>query len=109
MPAARLVRGHQASGLQRLLHEGVAEAHPMLAPGELVGVVTISATSEGKSANAVITVSAVAVNSVAITQTAVGCGLGLLLAGKLGEGVLKVLTDPEAGLFPREREIRFDC
>ena len=32
-----------------------------------------------------------------------------LLAGKLGEGVLKVLTDPEAGLFPRAREIRFDC
>src|SRR2546428_6362846 len=25
-------------GLQRLLHEGVAEAHPMLAPGELVEV-----------------------------------------------------------------------
>ena len=32
-----------------------------------------------------------------------------LLAGKLGEGVLKVLTDPEKGLFPEAREIRFDC
>lgn len=32
-----------------------------------------------------------------------------LLAGKLGEGVLKVLTDPEGGMFPKAREIRFDC
>lgn len=32
-----------------------------------------------------------------------------LLAGKLGEGVLKVLTDSESGLFPGTDEIRFDC
>jgi uncharacterized Zn finger protein len=32
-----------------------------------------------------------------------------LLAGKLGEGVLRVLTDPEAGIFPQSKEIRFDC
>ena len=36
MSAPGLVLGHQARGLQRLLHERVAEAHPMLAPGELV-------------------------------------------------------------------------
>jgi uncharacterized Zn finger protein len=32
-----------------------------------------------------------------------------LLAGKLGEGVLRVLTDPKAGIFPQSKEIRFDC
>lgn len=32
-----------------------------------------------------------------------------LLAGKLGEGVLRVLTDPEGGIFPQSKEIRFDC
>lgn len=32
-----------------------------------------------------------------------------LLAGRVGEGMLKVLTDPERGLFPQPREIRFDC
>ena len=32
-----------------------------------------------------------------------------LLAGKLGEGVLRVLTHPEEGLFPQSKEIRFDC
>lgn len=32
-----------------------------------------------------------------------------LLAGKLGDGVLRVLTDPEAGIFPQSKEIRFDC
>lgn len=32
-----------------------------------------------------------------------------LLAGKLGDGVMQVLSDPEHGLFPKPREIRFDC
>lgn len=32
-----------------------------------------------------------------------------LLAGKLGDGLMRVLTDPERGLFPRPKEIRFDC
>ena len=32
-----------------------------------------------------------------------------LLAGKLGEGVLKVVSNPESGLFPRPGEIRFSC
>ena len=32
-----------------------------------------------------------------------------LLAGRLGEGVLRVLTDSEVGMFPTTREIRFDC
>jgi len=32
-----------------------------------------------------------------------------LLAGKLGDGVLRVFTDPEAGIFPQSKEIRFDC
>jgi uncharacterized Zn finger protein len=32
-----------------------------------------------------------------------------LLAGKLGEGVLKVLTHGEEGLFPKPKEIRFNC
>src|SRR5436309_3879729 len=36
MPTPGLVLGHQARGLQGLLHERVAEAHAMLAPGELV-------------------------------------------------------------------------
>lgn len=32
-----------------------------------------------------------------------------LLAGKLGDGLMKVLTDPNGGLFPKPKEIRFDC
>src|SRR5437879_6904453 len=36
VPAAGLVLGHQARGLQGLLDERIAEAHAMRAPGELV-------------------------------------------------------------------------
>ncbi|OYW77152.1 MAG: hypothetical protein B7Z37_05790 [Verrucomicrobia bacterium 12-59-8] len=32
-----------------------------------------------------------------------------LLAGKLGDGLMKVLTDPDDGLFPKPKEIRFNC
>ena len=32
-----------------------------------------------------------------------------LLSGKLGDGLMKVLTDPQDGLFPKPKEIRFDC
>ncbi|MFN0076977.1 MAG: SWIM zinc finger family protein [Prosthecobacter sp.] len=32
-----------------------------------------------------------------------------LLAGKLGDGLMRVLTDPQDGLFPKPKEIRFDC
>lgn len=32
-----------------------------------------------------------------------------LLAGRLGDGVMRVLSDPEHGLFPSAREIRFQC
>lgn len=32
-----------------------------------------------------------------------------LLAGRLGDGLMRVLTDTERGLFPKPREIRFDC
>lgn len=32
-----------------------------------------------------------------------------LLAGKLGEGLLQLLTDPDLGLFPQPGEMRFDC
>lgn len=32
-----------------------------------------------------------------------------LLAGKLGDGMMQVLTDQERGLFPKPKEIRFDC
>lgn len=32
-----------------------------------------------------------------------------LLAGKLGDGVMRVLSDGEDGLFPKTKEIRFDC
>lgn len=32
-----------------------------------------------------------------------------LLAGRLGDGLMRVLTDPEGGLFPKPKEIRFDC
>jgi len=32
-----------------------------------------------------------------------------LLAGKLGDGLMKVLTDPDEGLFPKPKEIRFIC
>lgn len=46
-----------------------------------------------------------------ITTTCAGQADSLLdlLAGRVGEGMLKVLTDPEDGLFPKPREIRFDC
>jgi uncharacterized Zn finger protein len=32
-----------------------------------------------------------------------------LLAGKLGDGLMTMLTDPEDGLFPKPKEIRFNC
>lgn len=32
-----------------------------------------------------------------------------LLAGKLGDDLMKVLTDPDGGLFPKPKEIRFNC
>jgi hypothetical protein len=32
-----------------------------------------------------------------------------LLAGKLGDGVLRVVSDPDRGLFPKPGEIRFSC
>ena len=32
-----------------------------------------------------------------------------LLAGKLGDGMMRVLTDKERGLFPKPKEIRFQC
>ncbi len=32
-----------------------------------------------------------------------------LLAGKLGDGLMKVLTNPDDGLFPKPKEIRFNC
>lgn len=32
-----------------------------------------------------------------------------LLAGKLGDGLMKVLTDPAGGLFPKPKEIHFNC
>jgi len=32
-----------------------------------------------------------------------------LLAGKLGDGLMKVLTDSDGGLFPKPKEIRFNC
>lgn len=32
-----------------------------------------------------------------------------LLAGKLGDGLMRILTDPDHGLFPKPQEIRFDC
>lgn len=32
-----------------------------------------------------------------------------LLAGKLGDGLMRVLTDPQDGLFPKPKEIRFQC
>jgi uncharacterized Zn finger protein len=32
-----------------------------------------------------------------------------LLAGKLGDGLMSILTDPKDGLFPKPKEIRFDC
>jgi uncharacterized Zn finger protein len=32
-----------------------------------------------------------------------------LLSGRLGDGVLRAITDPEEGLFPKPREIRFSC
>lgn len=32
-----------------------------------------------------------------------------LLGGKLGDGVMKIVTDPDTGLFPNRREIRHSC
>jgi uncharacterized Zn finger protein len=32
-----------------------------------------------------------------------------LLGGRLGDGVLRVITDRERGLFPKPKEIRFSC
>lgn len=32
-----------------------------------------------------------------------------LLAGRLGDGLMRLLTHPERGLFPKPVEIRFDC
>ena len=32
-----------------------------------------------------------------------------LLSGRLGDGLMRLLTDPERGLFPKPKEIRFDC
>ncbi|MEI6715668.1 MAG: SWIM zinc finger family protein [Verrucomicrobiota bacterium] len=32
-----------------------------------------------------------------------------LLAGKVGDGLLKVIANPETGLFPAPKEIRFSC
>ena len=32
-----------------------------------------------------------------------------LLAGKLGDGVMKIITDHASGLFPKPEEIRFSC
>lgn len=32
-----------------------------------------------------------------------------LLSGKLGDGLMQVLTDSQDGLFPKSKEIRFDC
>ncbi len=32
-----------------------------------------------------------------------------LLAGKLGDGVLRTITDHDRGLFPKPKEIRFSC
>jgi uncharacterized Zn finger protein len=32
-----------------------------------------------------------------------------LLSGKLGDGVMKVVTDPDTGLFPKRKEIRHGC
>jgi hypothetical protein len=43
MATAWLVLGHQAGGLQRFLHEGVAEADAVFAPGQLVKVSDVEA------------------------------------------------------------------
>ncbi len=32
-----------------------------------------------------------------------------LLGGKLGDGVMKIITDPDKGLFPHRQEIRHHC
>lgn len=32
-----------------------------------------------------------------------------LLGGKLGDGVLRTITDPTRGLFPKSKEMRFSC
>lgn len=41
--------------------------------------------------------------------TASGPSLLDLLSGRLGEDLLRLLCDPDAGLLPRADEIRFDC
>ena len=43
MAPARLMFGHQAGALQGLFHEGVAEAHAVLAARELVEVADVEA------------------------------------------------------------------
>ncbi len=32
-----------------------------------------------------------------------------LLSGRLGDGVMRAISDPDRGLFPKPREIRFSC
>jgi len=32
-----------------------------------------------------------------------------LLGGQMGDGVLRAITDPEVGIFPEPKRIRFDC
>jgi uncharacterized Zn finger protein len=46
-----------------------------------------------------------------LQQAAAASGPSLLdlLSGRLGEDLLRLLCDPDAGLFPRADEIRFDC
>lgn len=46
-----------------------------------------------------------------LQQAAAASGPSLLdlLSGRLGEDLLRLLCDPETGLFPRADEIRFDC
>ena len=41
MPAPGALPGHQAGGLQGLLDEGIAEPHPVLAPGNLHEVANV--------------------------------------------------------------------
>lgn len=46
-----------------------------------------------------------------LQQAAAASGPSLLdlLSGRLGEDLLRLLCDPDAGLFPRASDIRFDC
>jgi uncharacterized Zn finger protein len=46
-----------------------------------------------------------------LQQAAAASGPSLLdlLSGRLGEDLLRLLCDPQTGLFPRTDEIRFDC